>query len=378
MCLCKYVDWSMFELSESVREGRKCVSLSGELTIHDVERCSKSLKDIVAHASGGSTIIFDLSKLETIDTVGSGLFSLLKRNAEQRSVGIEIQGANAQVAKVLDRFLWLDTPQKKKFTLGDWLESNGDKIIAYKDRGIDFLQLVADTLFFNIFEDKRTKRVRKGAVWQEANQIGLGALGIVSLLTLLVGIVVALQAASLLKLFGADILMADMIGISMVRELAPLLTAIIMAGRSGASIAAEIATMMINEEIAGIRTMGLDPIKYVVLPKFRAISLTMPGLTVFSMVCGILGGFLIGVFYMGLSPSAFFHELSTAVFLKDVLVTLLKSLVFSWIIVWVAAHQGFSAYGGSDAVGRVTTSSVVLSIFWCIIADALFSIIFYF
>ncbi|MBQ9817424.1 MAG: ABC transporter permease [Proteobacteria bacterium] len=368
----------MFELSESVREGRKCVSLSGELTIHDVERCSKSLKDIVAHASGGSTIIFDLSKLETIDTVGSGLFSLLKRNAEQRSVGIEIQGANAQVAKVLDRFLWLDTPQKKKFTLGDWLESNGDKIIAYKDRGIDFLQLVADTLFFNIFEDKRTKRVRKGAVWQEANQIGLGALGIVSLLTLLVGIVVALQAASLLKLFGADILMADMIGISMVRELAPLLTAIIMAGRSGASIAAEIATMMINEEIAGIRTMGLDPIKYVVLPKFRAISLTMPGLTVFSMVCGILGGFLIGVFYMGLSPSAFFHELSTAVFLKDVLVTLLKSLVFSWIIVWVAAHQGFSAYGGSDAVGRVTTSSVVLSIFWCIIADALFSIIFYF
>ena len=135
---------------------------------------------------------------------------------------------------------------------------------------------------------------------------------------------------------------------------------------------------MINEEIAGIRTMGLDPIKYVVLPKFRAISLTMPGLTVFSMVCGILGGFLIGVFYMGLSPSAFFHELSTAVFLKDVLVTLLKSLVFSWIIVWVAAHQGFSAYGGSDAVGRVTTSSVVLSIFWCIIADALFSIIFYF
>jgi phospholipid/cholesterol/gamma-HCH transport system permease protein len=104
----------------------------------------------------------------------------------------------------------------------------------------------------------------------------------------------------------------------------------------------------------------------------------MPGLVVFSTVCGILGGFIIGVFYMGLSPSAFLHELWNVIFLKDVLVTLFKTVIFAWIIVWIAAQQGFSAYGGSEAVGRVTTSSVVLSIFWCIIADALFSILFYF
>ena len=197
-------------------------------------------------------------------------------------------------------------------------------------------------------------------------------------MTFLVGAVVALQTASLLRLFGADIMVADMIGISMIRELAPLMTAIIMAGRSGASIAAEIATMSINEEIAGIRTMGLDPIRYVVVPKFRAITLTMPGLTVFAMLCGIFGGFVIAILYMGLSPSAFLHELWGVVFIKDILVTLLKSTVMAWIIVWVAAHQGFSAYGGSEAVGRVTTQSVVLSIFWCIIADAISSMIFYF
>lgn len=368
----------MLEISNSQCEGRVSVNLCGELTIHEVEQHAKSLKDVVQRAPKGSALVIDLTELERMDTVGSGQLSLLKRLADDRGIKLEIIGANADVAKVLDRFLWLDTPKKKKLTIADWLEQKGENILATKDRFIELLQLIADTLIFSIFEDRRTKRVRKGAVWQEANQIGLGALGIVTLLTLLVGIVVALQTASLLKMMGADILVADMIGISMVRELSPLLTAIIMAGRSGASIAAEIATMMINEEVAGIKTMGLDPIKYIVVPKFRAISLTMPGLTVCSMVCGILGGFIIAIFYMGLSPAAFMHELSTAVFIKDVLVTLLKSLVFAWIIVWVAAHQGFSAYGGSDAVGKVTTSSVVLSIFWCIIADALFSIVFYF
>lgn len=348
----------------------------GSLTLHGVEAVSGRALSSVKGASCG--IVVDLSSVDRIDTVGCGLLSSLRRLAEGHGHGLKIEGGNASVCRILDRFLWLDVPKKKRRTIGDWLESVGDGVLRTWSHFVDFLQLVADTLIFSIFEDRRTKRVRRGAVWEEANRIGLGALGIVCLLSSLIGLVVSLQTSSLLRLFGADILVADMIGISMVRELAPLMTSIIMAGRSGASIAAEIATMSINEEVAGIRTMGLDPIRYIVVPKFRAISLTMPGLTVFSIVCGIFGGFVIAVLYMGLSPSAFIHELSTAVYLKDVVVTLLKSVVFSWIIVWVAAHQGFSAYGGSEAVGRVTTSSVVLSIFWVIIADALFSIIFYF
>lgn len=356
----------------------KCIAFHGELSLQQVERIATPIADFVAKLPQGTKLTIDLADLKRMDTVGSGLLSAINRKANTQKLSFAIQNPSPDVKRVLDRFLWLATPEKKKLSLLDRMEKNGEAILKARDRFVDFLQLVADTLIFSIAEDKRTKRVRKGAVWQEANQIGLGAMGIVCLLSSLIGLVVTLQTASLLRMFGADILVADMIGISMVRELGPLMTAIIMAGRSGASIAAEIATMSINEEISGITTMGLDKIKYIVVPKFRAISLTMPGLTVFSIVCGILGGFIIAVFYMGLSPSAFIHELSTAVYLKDVLVTLLKSLVFAWIIVWIAAHQGFSAYGGSEAVGRVTTKSVVLSIFWCIIADALFSIIFYF
>lgn len=367
----------MSEISVVERDGRKTVQITGELTLHDVEHVTTPLQTALSKCHADS-ICIDLSGVTRMDTVGSGLLAAMRRECETRGVTLEISGANASVQQVLERFLWLETPQKKRLTLADRLEKRGEEYLALKDKAIDFLILVVDTLCFSVVEDKRTRRVRKGAVWQEANQIGIGALGIVCLLSMLIGLVVSLQTASLLRLFGADIMVADMIGIAMVRELAPLMTAIIMAGRSGASIAAEIATMSINEEIAGIRTMGLDPIKYVVVPKFRAITLTMPGLVVFSTVCGILGGFIIGVFYMGLSPAAFLHELWNVIFLKDVLVTLFKTVIFAWIIVWIAAQQGFSAYGGSEAVGRVTTSSVVLSIFWCIIADALFSILFYF
>ena len=368
----------MTDFKVSHQKDAYILSIDGALTMHEVERLSKQICDAIEHLPKSSVFEIDLGKTSEIDTVGTGLLSLIKRNAERRGIRVRLAPCSSEIQHVIDRFLWLETPVKKPKTLADSLEEMGEKILRIKDRGIELFQLMADTIIFSIFEDRRTHSVRKGAVWQEANQIGLGALGIICLMTLLVGAVVALQTASLLRLFGADIMVADMIGIAMIRELAPLMTAIIMAGRSGASIAAEIATMSINEEIAGIRTMGLDPIRYVVVPKFRAITLTMPGLTVFAMVFGIFGGFLIAILYMGLSPSAFWHELWSVVFIKDVLVTLLKSTVMAWIIVWVAAHQGFSAYGGSEAVGRVTTQSVVLSIFWCIIADAVSSMIFYF
>ncbi len=366
----------MLELRTDRRGAETRLVMVGELCRVEVENETQSAFRAVDRASG--RLILDLTDITKIDTIGSGLISAVKRRAETRGLCVEITGCRPEVSKILDRFLWLtrEVPVKKGF--GDWLEAKGEWVLNLKDRAVDFLQLMADTVIWSIGGEARTQRVRRGAVVEEAIRIGINAFGIITLLTFLVGAVVALQTATLLKMFGADILVADMIGIAMVRELSPLLTAIIVAGRSGAAIAAEIATMSINEEVAGIRTMGLEPVKYIVVPKFRAITLTIPGLTIFSILAGILGGFLVGVLYMGLSPTAFFYELMSVMFVKDILVTLLKSIVFAWIIIWVAAYEGFSAYGGSEAVGRVTTSSVVVSIFSCIIADALFSVIFYF
>ena len=367
----------MFELKTEKRGADYWLVMQGELCLDAVEKETNDAFRALDKASGG-TFHIDMAAVTRIDTTGCGLISAFRREGEARGLKLMISGASAQVAKTLDSFLWLTGGQKQQRTFGDWIAGKGEWLLKIRDEFIVFLQLMADTVIWSLGGEKRTQRVRRGAVVEEAVRIGLDALGIIALLTFLVGAVVALQTASLLKMFGADILVADMIGISMVRELSPLLTAILVAGRSGASIAAEIATMNINEEVAGIRTMGLEPVKYIVVPKFRAITLTIPGLTVFSICAGIFGGFLIAVLYMGLSPAAFFYELVKVMFVKDILVTLLKSVVFAWIIVWVAAYEGFSAYGGSEAVGRVTTSSVVKSIFSCIIADAVFSVIFYF
>lgn len=366
----------MLELITERQNAGTRLKLEGELCREGVERQTEALFRQIERAS--QCVVLDLSGVTRIDTTGAGLVSAMKRASESRGLAFEISACREEVSQSLDRFLWLSSGVTPKRTVGDWFADKGEWLLKGKAEVVDFLQLVADTVIWSFGGERRTQRVRRGAVWEEASRIGLDALGIITLLTFLVGAVVALQTATLLKMFGADILVADMIGISMVRELSPLLTAILMAGRSGASIAAEIATMSINEEVAGIRTMGLEPIKYIVVPKFRAITLTMPGLTVCSIVAGIFGGFLIAVLYMGLSPAAFMFELGTAIFTKDLLVTLLKSVFFAWIIVWVAAYEGFTAYGGSEAVGRVTTTSVVKSIFSCIVADAVFSMIFYF
>ena len=161
----------------------------------------------------------------------------------------------------------------------------------------------------------------------------------------------------------------------MVREMGPLLTAIILAGRTGSATTAEIATMGVNEEIDALRTMGVNPIQFVVVPKFWAITATMPLLTIISTTAGILGGYFIAVFYLGLAPSLFFNELSKNLHFNDINAGFIKSVVFSWLIIWIGSFYGLRVRGGAEAVGKETTASVVTGIFIIIIADALFSFI---
>jgi phospholipid/cholesterol/gamma-HCH transport system permease protein len=200
----------------------------------------------------------------------------------------------------------------------------------------------------------------------------------VGLIVFLIGLVLALQSAYQLRRFGASIYMADLLAISLTREMGPLMTAIIVAGRSGASIAAEIATMQVSEEIDALRTMGLNPVRYVVVPKFQAITVTVPALTIYANVLGIFGGLVVAVLYLDIGATAFLGQVFDALVVKDVVTGLVKSLAFAWIIVLIAAHRGFAARGGAESVGLVTTASVVSSIFWVIVADAGFSLLFYF
>ncbi len=205
---------------------------------------------------------------------------------------------------------------------------------------------------------------------------GFNALPITGLLSFLMGIVIAYQAAAQLRTFGADIFIVDLIGISVLREIAPLLTAIIVAGRSGSAYTAEIGTMRVTEELDALRTLGIPPIEMLVLPKTLALVLALPLLTVYADLMGVLGGMIMALTQLDLSAVEFVNRFRVAVAARHYLIGLGKAPVFAVIIALVGCYQGFRVRGGADAVGRHATISVVQSIFLVIVFDAFFSVAF--
>ncbi len=205
---------------------------------------------------------------------------------------------------------------------------------------------------------------------------GFDALPIVGLLSFLLGVVVAYQGSSQLRQYGANIFVADLVGISMLREFAPLITAIIVAGRSGSAYAAQIGTMAVTEEIDAMRTLGIDPQEMLVLPKVIALMVALPLLTVFADALGVLGGMVMARQQLDVGFVDFLDRFVKAVVTSTALTGIGKAPVFAGIIAVVGCYQGFRTKGGADSVGRQTTRSVVQSIFLVIVADALFSIVF--
>jgi phospholipid/cholesterol/gamma-HCH transport system permease protein len=201
---------------------------------------------------------------------------------------------------------------------------------------------------------------------------------IIAVISLFVGIILALQAAYQLKKVGALIYVADLVGVSLTRELSPILTAIIVAGRSGSAFAAEIGSMKAAEEIDALVTMGINPVRFLVVPKLLALLIMLPALTIFSDFIGILGGFLLSITELGLHPYNYFQQTVNALVMTDVVTGLVKAVAFSVIITIVGAYQGFRVEGGAEEVGRRTTASVVTSIFLVIVFDLFFTTLFYF
>jgi phospholipid/cholesterol/gamma-HCH transport system permease protein len=214
------------------------------------------------------------------------------------------------------------------------------------------------------------------AVFPLAVQSGLDGVPIVLLLDFLVGFVMGYQSARQLEMYGANVFVADVVGISVTRELGPLVTGIIIIGRSGAAFAAEIGTMKVSEELDALRTMGLSPSRYLVLPRVVALVVVAPILTLLGDVVGVAGGALVGAMSLGVSPAAFVSELRNAVFVRDVTGGLIKSAFFGLAIALVACQQGLATSGGATGVGRRTTATVVISLFAVVIIDAIFAVVY--
>jgi phospholipid/cholesterol/gamma-HCH transport system permease protein len=257
------------------------------------------------------------------------------------------------------------------------LESLGATAYGGRDAFRVFLQLAADTTFALFAALAHPHRIRWTALIEQGLDIGARALRIVALIVFLVGLTVAFQAAYQLQQFGAAIYVADLTAVSVVREMGPLMTAILVAGRSGSSIAAEIATMQVSEEVDALKVMGIDPIEFLAVPRLLGLVLVMPLLTVLADVVGIFGGFLVGVFYLDIAGRAFLHQALAALSPFDLVTSIIKSVAFAYGIGLIGLFYGTRVRGGASEVGRTTTASVVASIFYIIVADCFFSVVFY-
>ena len=268
-------------------------------------------------------------------------------------------------------------PIKAKIKL-DFFTKLGSWSLSFFQSIKDGLYLIADISYWSAIGIFNKKGQRKGSVIQQSLFIGVDAFGIIALLSMILGLILALQSAAQLRQFGANIFVADLMGVSMVTEMGPILTAIILAGRSGSSIASEIATMQVTEEIDALKMMAINPIRYVVVPKFHAITICIPLLVTASTLIGIFGGLIVAVTYLDLSATVFINRVFEVLTLRDAIIGLGKSYFFAWVIVIIGSYYGFNVKGGAEGVGKVTTQAVVASIFWVIILDAINSLIFYF
>jgi len=233
--------------------------------------------------------------------------------------------------------------------------------------------LLLETVFWSFVPPFRKKQI-----FDQMYRIGVGSLPIVFLTAFFTGMVLALQSAHQMQRINAEMYIASLVALSMVRELGPVLTALVVAGRVGAAITAEVGTMKVTEQIDALETLATNPIKYLVVPRFLALMFMLPLLTIYADFVGMLGGYIIGVFKLHIGSNMYINMTTSPLDLKDLYTGLFKSSIFAIIIAIVSCYEGFRTTGGAEGVGRSTTLSVVTSFVLIIAADCLFTALFYF
>jgi phospholipid/cholesterol/gamma-HCH transport system permease protein len=320
----------------------------------------------------------DVGAIQAMDTGGAWLLQRTLTRFEQSGCSILLSGLSADFAALMQTVArgWAQTGQLKPSPHAGWLDRMGRFAWASGANFRKALAFTGETAFASCSLLAHANRMRWRVLLYNLQVDGLNALPIIGLLSFLMGIVIAYQGSEQLKTFGANIFIVDLVGISLLREIAPLLTAILVAGRSGSAYTAQIGTMTVTEELDALRSLGISPMSLLVIPRALALVIALPLLTVFADAVGVFGGMLIALSQLGVTFTEFLNRFEYAIVLRHYLIGIGKTPVFAAIIALVGCYQGFQVSGGVDSVGRHTTISVVQAIFLVIVTDAFFSILF--
>jgi phospholipid/cholesterol/gamma-HCH transport system permease protein len=360
------------------REGRK-LAVGGAWTIAESARLDRELSGL--ELGGGGDIAIDGSKISRLDSAGAWL--LLRTRKALEAAGAKVSSFNLPelyepLLKSLDQERKAE-PIRSRIPHGfrGRLFRIGRAVMHAYGQSISMLGYLGRvTVETGEAIAKPKHKFRIAAMFHQVEETGINALPIVGLLAFLIGVVLAYQGADQLKRFGAEIFTINLLGVGVLREIGGLITAIIVAGRSGSAFTAQIGTMRVNEEIDAMQTMGLNTVDTLVLPRIIGLVIALPLLTFYSDIMGLLGGAMMCYFQLGITIPAFLRQLNEAITVNTLLVGLIKAPVFAFVISLVGCYEGFQVERNAASVGMLTTRSVVEGIFLVIVLDAAFSIMF--
>ena len=363
-------------LDVATKSGATSLAAHGRWTLDELGELEERAREIASAVRGKA--VFDARRIEALDSAGAWLMFRLFGAWQARGIDVEVQGLKAEHATLL-------------------------RLVASSDRAVEVapdenILLVVLTRMGRAFDramrDGRDLIAFNGAIFSTAaaalvgrsrlrlvptlvhlEQVGFNALPIVSLISFLIGVVMAYQGASQLQKFGAEIFVVDLVGVSVLREIGILLTAIVVAGRSGSAFTSQIGSMKMQQEIDALRVIGIDPIEALVLPRVAALVLGLPLLAVFADIMGLLGGAVMAWGALGITPLQFVERLGEQIGPAQYFIGIAKAPVFAYLIALVGCRNGFNVRGSAASLGRLTTRSVVESIFLVIVLDAAFSIV---
>jgi phospholipid/cholesterol/gamma-HCH transport system permease protein len=364
------------------REGdRLLIEGGGAWTLEELVRLDAARQTLlVAAEADGAAARIDLEALDALDTAGAWLLHRLERNLESLGWRVELAGLGEGHAALLAEIGRLQAPPPAPAAeinpFVRVLANLGRGTIAACAEALRLLSFFGQTMLALMRVLRRPRRLRLTSLTHHLEQTCVNALPVVGLISFLIGIVMAYQGADQLRRFGAEIFTVDLLAISALREIGILLTAVVVAGRSGSAFTAQIGMMKVNEEVDALRTLGLDPLEVLVLPRLLALMIALPLLAFFADIMALFGGGVMCAFVLDISPDQYINRLSEAIWPRTFWVGIVKAPVFAFVIAMVGCYEGLTVDGSAESVGRKTTLSVVVAIFLVIVFDAIFSIVF--
>lgn len=323
-------------------------------------------------------IVIDATAVDYCDGGGVAMLVDLLRQERPPTAPVVVRGLKREFQTLLDQFdpASLRAPAGAPPERLRSVEEIGRAALIVERDIVTQIAFIGETSSAIWYAIRNPHRVRWKDVWYTCEQVGVNALPIVALISFLLGLIIAFQSAVPMRQYGAELFVADLVGLSILRELGPLMTAILLAGRSGAAFAAEIGTMKVNEELNALTTMGLDPVRFLVVTRIIAALLTVPLLTLFADVIGIFGGAVTMVSF-NIPILAYLREIDTLVDVKDLWAGLAKAPAFAILIAGIGCLRGLQTQSGASAVGISATRAVVSGIILLVVVDGIYAFIYY-